>query len=374
MRLRAAVATAVVALLTGVVPTTARADDEPPVPPPDPPAPALRHFTMAFTGDILPHVPMNEQAWRYGGRVTYDFRPMFADIQPLISSVDLAICHMEAPIAPPGTKLFGSPMFAASPRWADAIKWAGYDRCSTASNHALDRGIPGITATLDAFDAAGLGHSGTARTPEDAIAPILDVNGVKVVHLSYAYGFNNYPKVAVREPWRANRIDPARIIADATDARARGAEFVVVSLHWGIEKRVKPTPEQQQLADTLTKSGVIDLIVGHHAHVMQPIVSMNGHWVVYGLGNILSNQRVATRWPETSEDGEIVTFDVTENPGGGFTVGTPVVHATWVLAGPFVALDVAAHLNDPALSKLVRRLLQRSLDRTRKLLGPYVPA
>jgi poly-gamma-glutamate synthesis protein (capsule biosynthesis protein) len=355
-------AAALVASVTTVVaPTVAHADD---------PAP-LRHFTMAFSGDELPHEAVMKQAWRYGNKQAYDFRPMFADIQPLLSGVDLAVCHMEVPVTPPGKKPTGWPGFGSPPEIVPALVWAGYDRCSTASNHTLDKGIDGVNATLNTFDQYGLGHSGTARSPQEAVAPILDVNGVKVVHLAYTFGFNQ-GRLKPEEQWRANKIDPLKIIADAADARQRGAEFVIVYLHWGQEKRSKPTKDQLTLANTLTASGQIDLIVGSHAHVLQPIDNVNGRWVVYGLGNSLSNQFSWTGWPDSATDGAIMTVSVDEQPGGGFSVSRPVVHPTFVQGGTYVILDVLKHQNDPLLKRYQINQLARSLKRTRKVLGPYV--
>jgi len=351
----------------GLVPRTAAADDEPV--PPEP-----RRFTMALTGDILAHVDVNKQAWKYGGRTTYDYRPMFADIQPLIEGADLAICHLEGPIAPAGTRITGQPVFGSPAPIVASIADVGYDRCSLASNHSLDRGTKGVTATLDAFDASGLGASGTARTAEEAVEPIIEVNGVRVVHLAYSYEFNGRRRGPKGETWWANLINPDRILADAADARTRGAEVVVVSLHWGTEYRSKPTTTQRRLANTLTASGLVDLIVGHHAHVLQPIEQVNGKWVLYGLGNILSNQRPSRGTPAPSQDGVVVTVEVTENPDGTFTVGRPVATPTFMYYVPKVALDVRAHLDDPALPKWVRNELKRSLTRSTKVLGAYFPA
>ena len=94
---------------------------------------------MAFVGDILPHSPLvaraqgNEQG----------FSPMFEDIMPLIASADLAICHLETPIAPQGEDLSTFPFFGVPATITEAIAKAGFDRCSTASNHTYDRGLKG---------------------------------------------------------------------------------------------------------------------------------------------------------------------------------------------------------------------------------------
>jgi poly-gamma-glutamate synthesis protein (capsule biosynthesis protein) len=289
-----------------------------------------------------------------------------------LSSADLAVCHLEIPVTPPGMKPSGFPRYASPPEIAVAMKGAGYDRCSLASNHTFDRGFAGVDATLNAMDAAGLGHSGTARTPQEAVAEVFEVNGVRMAHLSYTYGFGLY-RLRPPDTWRANRIDPATIIADATDARTRGAEFVFVSLHWGSTGWSRPNDSQKKIAAQLTASGVVDLIVGHHAHVRQTIEFVNGRWVAYGLGNFVSNHRPETGWPAASEDGAIAFFTVTEQPGGGFVVGRPVVRPTWSQPRTFVTWDVLSHLGDPTFARSDLARMSRSLTRSERLLGDFFP-
>ena len=166
----------------------------------------------------------------------------------------------------------------------------GYDGCSTASNHSLDKGFDGVRSTLDTFDVVGLRHAGTARTPEEAAAiTTYDVRGVRIAHLSYTYGFNGLPLPA-DAPWSANLIDAGRIHADAARARQEGAALVVVSLHWGTEYRAAPDGFQESVVSQLLPSEDIDLVIGHHAHVVQPVRKVGATYVVFGLGNELSNQ------------------------------------------------------------------------------------
>jgi len=104
-------------------------------------------ITMAFVGDILPHSPLVTRAQRN----EQGFSPMFDDITPLIASADLAICHLETPIVPQGEDLSTFPFFGVPPTITEAIAKAGFDRCSTASNHTYDRGLKGIDETINAL-------------------------------------------------------------------------------------------------------------------------------------------------------------------------------------------------------------------------------
>jgi poly-gamma-glutamate capsule biosynthesis protein CapA/YwtB (metallophosphatase superfamily) len=241
-------------------------------------------FSVVATGDVLIHPALTEQAEADGGG-KIDYRPLLAGIKPLISGADLGICHLETPLAPEGGPYSGYPSFSAPPEIADALEDTGYDTCSTSSNHTIDQGADGVKRTLDKLDATGIKHTGSARSAAEAAKPlILDVHGVKVAQVSYAFGFNGI-KVPAGKPWLANQIDVDDVLASARKARAAGAQVVIASLHWGVEYQHDPTAEQRSQAKKLLASDDIDLIVGHHAHVVQPFEKIGDKWVAYGLGN-----------------------------------------------------------------------------------------
>lgn len=333
--------------------------------------PPRRTFTVAFTGDTLAHSPTWDQALRYGGGERYDYTPIFSRIAPILSSVDLAICHLESPIAPPGERYTTAPMYGVPAEVAAGLASAGYDRCSTASNHTIDRGTAGIDATVGALEAVGLEQSGMARSPEEAATPAITVvNGVAVAHLSYTWSFNGL-HLPADQLWRSNLIDPERIVADAAAARQAGAEYVIVSLHFGVEGSQVVSSYQRDVAGQITASGLVDLVVGHHAHVLQPIEQVNGRWVAFGLGNLLSSMTTAS-WPPQVQDGAIVVFTVTEQ-AAGFATSAPVVHPTYVDRHPYVIRPVMSDLTDPTTPTAVVPELEASLARTRALLGQFVP-
>jgi poly-gamma-glutamate synthesis protein (capsule biosynthesis protein) len=291
-------------------------------PPPTTADPTPRSFTITASGDLLVHDVVYEQAAAYGADAgTYDFGPMFEGVAPLIAEADLAICHLETLLSRDNARLSGYPQFLVPFQLADAIAAAGYDACSVASNHALDHGVDAMASTLDHLDRVGVRHAGGARSAaEDATPTVLTVTSddgrpVAVGHLSYAYGFNGFP-IPAAAPWVVDRIDADEILRDAAAARAAGAEVVVLSLHWGLEKQQAPTAEQSALARTLLASKDVDVILGHHAHVVQPVERIGGEVVVYGMGNFLSNQH---QQPLT-KDGVLVHLDVRERVGGGWDV------------------------------------------------------
>lgn len=329
-----------------------------------PPGPS--RITLAFAGDLLPHGPVNDRAAANGrgSGVAFDYAPMLAPMAPIVGAADVAICHLEVPVHPPGEAITTYPSFGAPPELVDGAKAAGYDGCSNASNHSLDRGRAGIAATLDRFDQLGLRHAGTARTAEEgSTITVYDVQGLRVAHLSYAYGFNGY-RIPADAPWAANQIDPARIRADAARARADGADLVVVSLHWGTEYVHEPSAYQRQVASEILPSPDISLVVGHHAHVVQPIGQVGGTYVVWGMGNQLANQRQVPR-----SDGLTVVATAERGWDLGWRVTGVEAVPTWVEPGTFRVLPVVRTLADPATSGGLRAELSVSYDRTAAVLA-----
>jgi len=334
-----------------------------------------QQFTIAVSGDILPHSRLWRGAAENAANTGYDFRPMFELVKPTISSVDLAICHLETPIAPADEKLSTFPFFGVPAQITDAIADAGFDRCSLASNHAMDRGVKGIDATLAALDRNGVSHAGMARNPEEIEPKIFQVNGVQVAHLSYTFSYNGLP-AAGGQAWRSALINPERIIRDTRKAKTLGAQVVLVSMHWGNEREWAPTGYQRRIADEITRDGDIDLIIGSHAHVLQPIEKINGTWVIYGLGNFLSDMPTTPKdppWPASTQDGAIVTASVTVSQGGEIVVAQPVVTPTWVdkNAGWQIRL-VQADLENQDLPVTTRTALYQSLRRTKKVLADFI--
>ena len=329
-----------------------------------------RGFTLIASGDVLTHDAVLERARAYGRRVgqPYDFRPMLADIRPVVSEADLAVCHLEVPLSRTGQDISAWPAFNAPPQLAVALRWAGYDACSTASNHSVDQGAQGVAATLEVMDRAGLRHAGMARNPNEAEVPtIIDVRGLRVGLLSYTYGLNSGRPPPDRS-WLVKTIDPRRILTDARMARQAGARFVAVLLHWGQEYRSSPTPSQRELARRVVAAPEVDLILGHHAHVIQPIQRVGGKWVAFGMGNSLSNQTPSC-CPPGAQDGVLVKVTVAEHAG---RLGVREVRyvPTWVEHPSFRIRSVLTALADRGLGAATRRALQASRDRTRQAVGP----
>lgn len=281
---------------------------------------------MAFAGDILIHSSVWASAQRHGR--PYDFRPMFTPTRDIIAGADLAICHLETPLSPDSSGLSGYPHFNAPREIVDGIVFAGFDGCTTASNHSIDQGPEGIVRTLAVLDEAGLTQAGMRVESEDSMIGFYQVAGVTVANISATYGLNGLVLPADSQHM-VQMLNTNEILAEARSAKADGAELVVVSVHCCDEYRTMPTESQRQRAHDLIRSDDIDLIVSHHSHVVGPIEWVDGEPVIHGLGNFLSNQSSRAGLPAHTQDGVIAVVTAEHGPDGWAFVDVGVV-PTWV--------------------------------------------
>ena len=317
-------------------------------------------LTVAASGDLLIHSPVAQRALALGGGRSYDFAPLFAPVRRRIAGADLALCHIETPLVPGPVQ--GYPSFRTPPALARSVRRVGWDACSTASNHSLDAGEYGIGTTLRALRRAGVRATGTARSArERRRTTMLRVRGVRVALLSYTAVSNGQ---AVPHPWSVNWASPGLVLADARRARRRGARIVIVNLHWGAEYVQPVTPQQRALAQRLTRSPAIDAIVGQHAHVVQPVRRVNGKPVVFGEGNLISNQTAAC-CATAAQDGLIALIDFVVRPGRRVRAPRIRYVPTWVRHPDLTVL--AAAPGSPSWNRTV------SVAGRRPGIGPVAP-
>ena len=313
-------------------------------------------LVVEASGDLLVHSPVFERALVLGGGRRYDFAPLFARIMPYIRGADLALCHVETPMTPAAPS--GYPVFNTPPALATAIRQTGWRACSTASNHTLDQGQRGAGDTIRALDRAGVRHTGSfSSAAAQRKPPIMTVKGIRVAFLAYTEFTNGIP---LPHPWSVNLASAARILADAHRARLAGAQVVIVNLHWGDEYAAQPSSFQLALAGQLTRSPDITAIVGQHVHVVQPIRTINGKLVVFGEGNLISNQTSAC-CPAASQDGMIVLLTIHVD-GRGARVTFIRYVPVWVHHPDYAVLPAGtAWRTDPADAAALRASYERTV-------------
>lgn len=246
---------------------------------------------LVFAGDAMQHQAQIDAARRADG--TYDYSQCFSEISPYIKGADYAVVNLETPLG--GAPYTGYPCFSAPDEYLDALSSAGFDMMLTANNHTLDRRDRGLVRTLDRLDASPVDHLGTYRNAaeRDSVLPLLrDIAGFRIAFLNYTYGTNG---ITLRTDAVVDYIDRSRISSDIRLARMKGAEVVVVCMHWGEEYQLQPNATQRSLADFLVDNGA-DVVIGGHPHVIQPMEMRTDSLgrralVVYSLGNFISNMR-----------------------------------------------------------------------------------
>ena len=334
-------------------------------------APPLRTLTVVATGDILTEDVVNRSAARFAsGGARYDFAPLFAPLAPIVEWADLAICHMELPIGAPGAQVgvvgtspYGGHLIAAPYEIAAGIRSAGYDRCTTASNHSNDLGTAGFDTTLNALDQAGLSHAGTARTAAELVEHPFIVNGIKVGHLSYTRSSNTGPP---RDKWRLNYLpSTTKVVGDLNALRAEGAEVTILSVHIPMEMLKSPTADDRQFITAITAATDVDVVIIHGPHTVQPVEYVNGTLVYWSVGNMVSGMGVPGRGRYSDVrtlDGLLAAVRIAEQPNHTWTAEPWTIALCTELSRRFVypAITALDTVTDPTIRQQLNSCITRT--------------
>lgn len=310
---------------------------------------SVKNITISAIGDIMAHDDQLKAQFDKDTN-TYSFDNNFKYVKPYISNSDLAIGNLETTLAGPKAKYSSFPKFNSPDELADAIKDSGVDIVSTINNHTYDRGSDGVYRTLDVLNSKDIEHVGTQKNDEDENFLIKDVDGVKLGITAYSYGqvygsttalngLNiNYNDLNNLNIFNSSYVDIAfNEIKDTLDVmNNKESDLQVVILHWGDEYTRQPNEFQKELAKKLCDYGV-DIIIGSHPHMVQPIEMIksdendNETLVIYSLGNFLSNQRNEILNKKYTEDGVIANIGINKNLNTGETKISNVEYIpTWV--------------------------------------------
>jgi poly-gamma-glutamate synthesis protein (capsule biosynthesis protein) len=270
----------------------------------------VAQVSFAVAGDVIPHEPVRAAAAAQlaAGDPTNSqgWGALFSDVADVFQHADFGFVNMETPVAPAhshGSKLF---MFDAPVALIDGLKASGIKIVSFANNHVMDQGWPGFIETREHLRDEGMLFAGSGDTAADTFQPVItQANGIKVGWLGMTRWLNgnrnpdkdDQPHVNFfpypGESGGAPGADEAQVLEAVKQARAK-CDFLVVSIHWGIEYAPAPRPEDTDIAHKMLDDGA-SVIVGHHPHVLQPVETyktQDGRDTVifYSLGNFLSNQ------------------------------------------------------------------------------------
>ncbi|MFT3915949.1 MAG: CapA family protein [Anaeromyxobacteraceae bacterium] len=328
----------------------------------------LARVTFGATGDVMIQEAIKRTAAVHGAGAPDDgYAWVLAPIADLLAGPDVMFANLETPVAPTanvGTREF---MFNAPVAAAAALAHAGVDVVSVTNNHAFDQGRAGFEETLERVPAAGLRPVGAGPAGRSAGPTILEVNGLRIAILAYAYGFNQSgnecppkpgvgprrsldglgtggagappPETQRPDCLQASLLDRARAPEDVR-AAAAAADAVLVSVHWGVEYDAQPRAEDVELARRLVEAGAL-VVIGHHPHVLQPVELLprpdgGTALVAYSLGNFVSNQSRRYVYGVTPDevgaprDGALLRFGIEKRDLGHGVVRTVLAGADCV--------------------------------------------
>jgi len=256
--------------------------------------PVRYELTLIAAGDNLFHITLINRALENG---QYNFEPVYSEIKNLVKNADLSFINQETVMAGESFGYSGYPQFNTPQSLAQTLADTGFDIFNVANNHAMDMGRNGLIASLDLLDKIeGITVIGARKTGESS--RIITKNGISLGFLSYTYGLNGFALPA-NEPNLVSLINREKIAQEIQTLRPL-CDFLIVSMHWGEEYLlIEPDSYQKNLAVFLAQQNV-DLIIGHHPHVLQRVETLErpdgGKTLCfYSLGNFVSNQREKER-------------------------------------------------------------------------------
>ncbi len=268
--------------------------------------------TVINLGDLLMHEPIIKAAY-IPETDSYDFSPCFSAISDYLKEADLAVANLEVTLGGQESGPYdGYPCFNLPDELADNIKDAGISMLLTANNHCYDTRVYGLKRTAQVLKQKNIDFIGTRETETEPLYTVKDVNGIKIGMACYTYENTsedasvksiNGVKIKTEANALINSFNYDRLdsfyenVAQTIDGMyANGADCIVFYMHWGEEYQLSPNSWQKNIAQQLCNLGV-DVIVGGHPHVVQPMEiltstdGMRNTVCVYSLGNIISNQR-----------------------------------------------------------------------------------
>ncbi len=338
--------------------STAPSTTLPSTAPTEPPARKLTTATISNVGDIIGHMRLVNSGLDPDTGI-YNYDSCFRYMNDYIQSADYAVANLETTLYGPSwtwydngkkhTGYSGYPSFNSPDGLAESLKTAGFDMLLTANNHSYDTRSTGFHRTQQVIESLGLEHLGTISSQEETLWQVHNINGINIGMMCYTYQTGNLSNV------RLNGIpvksDDSKLIGTFSEdylsafyeemeqniaaMKAAGAEAVVLYIHWGIEYQRKESNTQNKIAQKMCDLGV-DVIVGGHPHVVQPMEVLTSRQdpqkktlCLYSMGNAFSNQQAEeASIPDNgyTEDGVMFTFTFAK-----YSDGTVIVEAADIL-------------------------------------------
>lgn len=266
-----------------------------------------KHYeaTLIAVGDNLIHSSVYKDANRLAGYNGYDFKPMIENIKEIVKNYDIAYYNQETILGGTELGLNDYPTFNSPYEAGDAMIDAGFNLVSLATNHTMDSGSLAVENSCKYWNSKEniLTAGSYCSNEEREKTKIKEVNNITYTMLNYTYGTNGMPRKEdyyvnvwptdidkINNPEKDTKYQEYKKIVKKDIEKVRNkVDFLIVAMHWGVEYTHKPTEYEKDMASFLSSLGV-NLIIGTHPHVIQPVTWIDNTLVIYSLGNFISAQ------------------------------------------------------------------------------------
>ncbi len=290
-------------------------------------------ISIGAIGDIMAHEPQIIAQKKDGD--IYDFDNNYDKVRFLFKGMDLMVANLETTLSGKEKRFSGYPLFNAPDELAEAVSNAGIHVVSLANNHIYDRSESGFFRTIGVLEEFSIFPVGVRKDTTQRQYIIRDVNGIKIGITAFTYetakvnGLKTINGLLISDKVSPllNSFDPSDVIGESkrmkqvvNQMKADSVDLTIFMMHWGQEYNTSPNSYQVELATLLNHFGV-DLIIGSHPHVVQPLgfiqhpETQHKTFVAYSLGNFISNQRFETLRNYHTEDGLLVKVELMKPAG-----------------------------------------------------------
>ncbi len=262
--------------------------------------------SLIMVGDALIHSSVYNDASRLANYQGYDFKPQVELIKEKVKDYDIAYYNQETILG--GTKLGldDYPTFNSPQEVGDAMIDAGFNLVSLATNHTVDKGKNAVLASREYWNlqesVQAVGSYSSTEEKQAIESKVLEVNNITYAMLNYTYGTNGMPVANdyLVNVWptdlNLNIVESdtkyqnyKETVKKDIEALRDKVDVLIVAMHWGVEYTHTPTKYEKDMAKFLAENDV-DIIIGTHPHVIQPVEWVGDTIVFYSLGNFISAQ------------------------------------------------------------------------------------
>ena len=277
--------------------------------------------SLIMVGDMLIHSSLYNEAKKNANNNGYDFKPMLTYIKDIVNNYDLAYYNQETILGGSEIGLSSYPAFNSPYEVGDDMIDTGFNLVSLATNHTLDRGIKAIENSLNYWNSKNVYTAGSYKTLEDRNnIKIAKKNNITYAMLNYTYGTNGIVRPSGYDSYvniwdMSNKTNyenyKEQVKKDIESIRDK-VDVLMVAMHWGIEYNFDINFYQEDAAKFLSSLGV-DIIIGTHPHVVEPVTWIDNTLVIYSLGNFLSAHEVVNI---ANRVGLMTSIDITKKVNG----------------------------------------------------------